>query len=300
MSASNRIFLLVLPLLAATLAFWFLLLAPKRQDASDLETKIGQLTADVEQQELLAAEAEAARKEFPEAYRRLVVLGKATPEDDDTSSFLIQLQRVADDAGVDFGSLSSEPTGETTAPAPAPEPQTGAQVAESDEQEVENVESGEAPAPAEPPPATEAAAANLPIGAGVGPAGLPIMRYTLEFEGGFFQLADFIAGVDDLVTTRDDGHIGIRGRLVTIDSFELAMVQEDEATSTAPPAAPTGSEASEDSLTATFKITTYLTPPEEGTTGGAAPAGPAPPTTPQPVAAGSSAPPNSTASTTAP
>ncbi len=49
-------------------------------------------------------------------------------------------------------------------------------------------------------PATEASAAALPIGAVVGPAGLPTLPVHLNFQGGFFDIANFIGGVDGLVT----------------------------------------------------------------------------------------------------
>ena len=42
-----------------------------------------------------AAAAAAARRGFPADYQQLVVLGKAVPESDDTSSLLVQLNRIA-------------------------------------------------------------------------------------------------------------------------------------------------------------------------------------------------------------
>jgi hypothetical protein len=284
MSSSTRVLLFVLPVLALVAAFWFLLLAPKREEASELETKVGDLEAQVEQQEQLAATAEAARKDFPRAYRRLVVLGKATPSDDDTSSLLVQLESIAADADVNFVSLQAEQSDAgTEAPAPT-EPQTGSQAADTSEQRVDDAEAGTTP----PPPAapTEATAALLPIGAAIGPAGLPVMKYTLNFDGDFFSLADFVAGLDDLVTTRGDGHIGVKGRLITVDGFELE---------------PVGDLGADPELSATFQITTFVTPADEGPTGGATPTGPAPPTAPQTVGApAATPPPTETASTTAP
>lgn len=283
MSSTNRVLLAVLPVLALIAAFWFLILAPKREQASELETKVTDLQAQVEEQEQLAASAEVARKDFPRAYRRLVVLGKATPDDDDTSSLLVQLQSVADGADVEFHSLQAE-QGETVAAAPTPtEPQTGSQAAESSEQRVDNAEAGTTTAPAPAP--TEATAALLPIGASIGPAGLPVMKYSLNFSGDFFRLADFVEGLDDLVTTRDDGHIGVKGRLITIDGFTLT---------------PAGDPGENPTLSADFQVTTFLTPAEEGMTGGATPAGPAPPAPPQTVDTPTAPQDSQTASTVAP
>ena len=283
MSASSRVILFVLPVVALVAAFWFLILAPKREEASELEAEVTTLQAQVEEQEQLAASAETARKDFPRAYRRLVVLGKATPDDDDTSSLLVQLQSVADESDVEFHSLTTE-EGEAAAAAPAPtEPQTGSQAAESSEQRVDNAEAGTTPAPAPVP--TEATAALLPIGASIGPAGLPIMKYSLNFSGDFFHLADFVEGLDDLVTTRDDGHIGVKGRLITVDGFTLT---------------PTGDPGENPTLSADFQVTTFLTPAEQGATGGATPTGPAPPTQPQTVDTPAAGQDTQTASTVAP
>ena len=93
------------------------------------------------------------------------------------------------------------------------------------------------------------------------------MPYTLTFRGEFFQIADFIAGLDALVKTTN-GRLNANGRLVTVDGFSL---EEDE-------------EAGFPTLTAKFAVTTYLTPPGQGVTAGATPIAPpattAPPTTP--------------------
>ena len=67
-------------------------------------------------------------------------------------------------------------------------------------------------ASATPVPATEASAAPLPIGAVVGPAGLPRSLTTLTFKGGYFDIANFIGGVDNLVEPTASGVRGHPGR----------------------------------------------------------------------------------------
>src|SRR5215217_1206290 len=200
----QRPLLIALPLLAAAVGFWLLVIAPKREEASKLETEATELEAQVDEQQLAAEAAEAARKDFPGAYRRLVVLGKATPTDDDTSSLLVQLSRLSDDAGVKFDSLQASGGEEGAAP-PTPPVQTPADTASEDEQRVADAEGGADPAAAISPVPTEVTAAQLPIGAAIGPAGLPVLRYSLAVSGTFFDLADFFAGVDELVSTRGDG-----------------------------------------------------------------------------------------------
>jgi pyruvate dehydrogenase E2 component (dihydrolipoamide acetyltransferase) len=207
-----------------------------------------------------------------------VQLGKAVPQDDDTSSLFAQLSGISARAGVDFRSLEliQSGGGEAAAPPtpapPPPQPPAGT--------EGEPAPASAAPA-GTPAPATETSAATLPIGATVGPAGLPVMPYKLQFQGDFYRVADFIHGLDQRVGT-DGGAVSVYGRLMTVDGFALTRDPENDFPS----------------LLATFAVTTYVTPAAQGLTGGATPAGPAPATgTPAPVSA-ETAPPESAAPAT--
>ncbi|HEX5762115.1 MAG TPA: type 4a pilus biogenesis protein PilO [Solirubrobacterales bacterium] len=238
MNSTNRLIAAIVLVVVLAAAFWMTLLSPKRDEAKKLGVQVEQLEASLAQHQSEVAEAEAAREEFPTEYQRLVVLGKAVPGDDDISSLLVQVNGIAKRAGGTFRniSLSASGSGEEAAPAPA---------------------AGTAGAPASP---TEVAASLLPLGASIGPAGLAVMPYQVTFDGGFFQIADFIKGLDSLVKTGQDT-VRVDGRLVTISGFSL--------------------EAGENgfrSLTANFSLSTYLTPPSQGTTGGVTPGAPAPAT----------------------
>jgi Tfp pilus assembly protein PilO len=177
--------------------FWIALLSPKRDEADKLQIQIGRLESSLSEHRAEADTAEAARKSFPSDYAHLVVLGKAVPGDSETPSLLVQLNKIAARAHVDFQSLTLKSSGsgevETTAPTP-----TGGTVSP-----------------------TEAAASLLPLGASVGPAGLAVMPYELTFEGSFFKIADFIEGLDNLVKTTN-AKVAVDGRLITVDSFSLA------------------------------------------------------------------------------
>lgn len=87
------------------------------------------------------------------------------------------------------------------------------------------------------------------------------MPYALSFRGDFFELADFIKGLDRLVKTENE-KVAVDGRLITIDGFAL----KPDPSFGFP------------HLEAAFGITTYLTPPDQGLTAGASPSGPAPST----------------------
>jgi Tfp pilus assembly protein PilO len=139
---------------------------------------------------------------------------------------------------------------------------------EAIELETEGGEAVSAPAPegGELASPTEVAASIMPLGAAIGPAGLSVMPYTLKFSGNFYHVATFIHGLDDLVKTTN-AKVSVDGRLITVNSFELSE-----------------SEKGFPRLEASFSVTTYLTPPEQGLTGGATPAGPAPTATATPTA----------------
>ncbi len=194
--SKNAVIGAMLGVAALAVAFWMLALSPKREEAKELGVQIEQLEGSLAQHEAEADAAEEARESFPVNYRKLVVLGKAVPGDDDTASLLVQVNRIADGAKVEFQTLKLSPSSGGDSDAP-PSASTG-----------------------EPVSATEAAASLLPLGAGVGPAGLAVMPYTLTFRGDFFEIADFIKGLDSLVDTTNEEAL-VDGRLITIDGFSL-------------------------------------------------------------------------------
>lgn len=250
MSSSNRLIVTILVVAVTAVAFWMLLLGPKREEADKLSSEVSQAQLALAESQSKIAEAAAARHDFPTDYQQLVVLGKAVPANDDTSSLLVELNRVARRSHVKFESIQLASEGEgAVAVAPAPVTTTPAPSA---------APTGAVPAAASVPP-TEAAASLLPLGASIGPAGLAVMPYDLTFSGDFFHVADFIDGVDSLIHT-SGSDVAVDGRLVTLNGFALNADPE----------------AGFPHLTATFSVTTYLTPPSQGVTAGATLTEPAP------------------------
>ena len=237
--------------------FYMMVLSPKREEAATLGEEVTQLESEISQQEQTAAFAEQARQEFPKYYGRMVNLGKAVPEGADTASLLVQLNSVATDADVEFQTLQLAQGGETAAPPPTTPPPTDA----GGEAAPASTPTGEAPAATGvAAPATETAAATLPVGATVGTAGLPTLPYDLGFTGNFFEIADFVDGLDEMIQLKGgSGQVSVDGRLMTIDGFSLIG----------------GASGSSPVLEASFVLTTYVTPAEQGLTLGATPEGPA-------------------------
>lgn len=263
MKASDRAVMLGLLIVGLGAAFWFFALAPKREEAAELERTAATLRDEVAAQEALVTAARAAQDNYERNYASLVVLGKAAPADGDTPSLLEQLIAISGKAEIAFDSL-------TLAEAPEELPATGAEQTTADGAGEGAPAAGEGeaatPVAAVPVvPATEADAASLPLGAVVGAAGFGVLPYTLEFSGDFFQAADLLKGIDALVGSGRK-KVDVDGRLVTVNGF--TMKQNDD----------TGR------LDTTLSVSTYVLPSSQGLTAGATETAP-PESVPAPVAA---------------
>jgi Tfp pilus assembly protein PilO len=247
---------LALAVIGLIAAFWLVGLSPKREQAASLKQDIDELQSQLEQAEQEATVGRQERKTFPGDYRKLVVLGKAVPENGDQAGLLVQLQRLADRADVRFQNLDLSTSASSAT--------TSTETSTASTETTDADSSAEASTTETVATATEASAAILPIGASVGPAGLPVMPYQLKFTGGFFEIADFLESLDALVHARH-GTIDVHGRLLTVDGFAL---KPNDTAGDSVEVIPT--------LTADLSVTTYLTPGDEGATGGAAVGGPAP------------------------
>jgi type II secretory pathway pseudopilin PulG len=269
MKRNEQTILVALVVVGLLAAFWLVILSPKRSESSTLQDEVDQLQSQLSQAQQESAAGDQARRSFRVDYRRLVVLGKAVPADSEQASLLVQLQALASRSDVDFQSIDlSQATG--TAPVPAPvstttstDTSTTTSTGTATDTSTSTDSSTSSTAPSAPAVASESAAATLPLGASVGPAGLPVMPYELSFSGGFFQIADFMERLDGMVHMRD-GLVDVNGRLLTVDGFTLTPVTS-ELTSTPV-------------LTAKLSVTTFLTPADQGVTAGATPVGPAPAT----------------------
>jgi Tfp pilus assembly protein PilO len=242
-SASTRAIIGMLVVAALAVAFWILAFSPKQKQADDLSVQIEQQQTSLAEAQGQVAAAKVARSEFANDYRQLVVLGKAVPANDETASLLVEVNRIADRAKVRFESLDLISGGGSAAETAPAAPAASATTA--------------VPTSSTLPP-TEAEAALLPLGSAIGSAGLGVMPYSLTFTGSFFQVADFIGGIDSLVDSGET-EVGVDGRLITLDGF--ALVEDDI--------------AGFPDLKATFAVTTYVVPPSQGITAGATATSPA-------------------------
>jgi Tfp pilus assembly protein PilO len=285
MKRSDATVLAIIGIVAVVAAFWFVVLAPKRSHASALETQVNDLQTQLSTQQQTIAAAEQAKSTFASSYHKLVVLGKAVPADSDQASLLVQLNTLADRAGVSFQSLNLNQDTLTAVAPPAPTTSTdttstgttstSTTSTDTTSTSTDTTSTAATTTPTGTPTAsvtglpTEASAASLPLGAAIGPAGLPVMPYDLTFTGGYFQISKFLHSVDDLVHT-PGSHITVSGRLVTLNSFDLAPIVDSTTGA--------GTMAKTAGLQAALSVTTYVSPADQGLTGGATSTAPAPTT----------------------
>ena len=237
MTARDHLIIVVVLLAAALGGVWFVGLAPKRKEATDLQAQIDTASQQLADAQQKAAAARQAKSRYNKDYAELATLGKAVPKSDALPSLIYQLQNAAHDARIDFRSLKVTPGG-GQGPA-ASTPSTPANTAKA-ATNASNGSSGSAgstgssssssatpssstsstPAASAAAPATQAAAATLPPGATVGSAGFPTMPFSFVFNGSFFDMEDFFNEVQRFVHVNGK-RVDVRGRLLSIDSFSL-------------------------------------------------------------------------------
>jgi hypothetical protein len=286
-TSRDRIVGLIVGAVVLLAAFWFLLLSPKRHDAQSLGAKISEAQQRLDKARQASAVATAARKSYDADYAAVAKLGKAVPADDDVATLVYQLDHASRGSHIDFRSIKLESTGASTAAVATPAAQAAAvgqasgsstsssstpPAAGATTTASSSTTSGSATPPATGAPATQSAAAGLPPGSAVGSAGFPTMPFSFIFDGSFFDMEHFFAGVQRFATIGDGGALAVRGRLLTVDSFSL-----------------TASRFGFPKVKASINATAYLVPDAEGATGGATPAGPAAATPSTTAATGSPA-----------
>src|SRR6266511_5054195 len=111
MRRNDQILLTTLLRIGLLIVCWLLVLSPKRHEAASLKDDVSQLQGQLAEAQQAVAAGEASRKTFGTNYRRLVVLGKAVPADSEQASLLVQVQRIAARAGVDFQTFDLSASG---------------------------------------------------------------------------------------------------------------------------------------------------------------------------------------------
>ena len=269
----DRKILLALVPLVLLAAYWFLLLSPKREEASKIKDQLSQAQAARDTAQQKASQLAGAKQNFASDYATVIRLGKSIPSNVDMPSLLVQLDRASRGTGIKFTDIKA---GERSAATPASAPGTpgggaggptapGAPPAQSAPGQAaqtagnavntangaSSAAGGSAPAGGATPAGTDPAAAGS-----TGAPGLESVPLDFEFRGSFFDLADFFHRMKRFVRVAND-QIVIRGRLMTINNFSF------DTTGGFP------------EITAKVSATVYLAPKAQGVDAGASPQGPA-------------------------
>lgn len=222
MSGPGRIALAVLAVVAVLSASWMMVIAPKRAETAAAEAKIAQAETRRAAAMATLADAERVRAQARKDDAVVARLSKAVPTDDDVGVLIRQLDAIARANQIDFRAMKLV---SSAAPAPVVAPAAPAgKDAEAGKPAGEAAE-GEKPAEGAPaaPAGTPVAAtvAQPPPGAAVGPAGLLVVPFSFTFDGGYLAMQRFLGAIDELAENKN-GHIKVRGRLITVDGFSLA------------------------------------------------------------------------------
>jgi hypothetical protein len=259
----RKILMLLVPIALAA-AYWFLLLAPKREEATKIQDQLTQAQSERDTAQQRASTLDAAKQNFARDYAAVIYLGKSIPSNVDMPSLLVQLDRAARGTGISFTSIqtgervqASTPTGSSSsstssaAPAPAQSAPGAAAQNATGATSTANGEQAAAMGSGSTDPSQPA------TGAGAAPQQTALDQVPLDFQfdGSFFDLAGFFHRMKRFVRVAND-QIIVRGRLMTINSFTFDSAD------------------SFPQLKATVHATVYLAPKAEGVSAGASSDGP--------------------------
>ena len=219
--------IVVVAALLAGVAGWFVLVSPKRAEATRLTGEIDSTQAQIAAYHTASLQAKGRQ---PIKVVDLFRLSKAMPDRADMSGVLLQLNQIAADTGITFQSIS---------------PQT-----------------------------------SVPI------SGYQAIPIQLSFEGNFYNLADFLFRLRNLVSVQH-GQLSATGRLFAIDTLSFTQSQQGfpqiaaslvvdafvYGTQTAATATPTTTTSTTGTATTGATTTTPAPPDASGATAAGAPNG---------------------------
>jgi Tfp pilus assembly protein PilO len=128
MTRRDRLVIVAVAVVAAIAASWFLLISPKRDQASKLGAKVAAAQGQLDAARSELAQNAVASKQYASNAAALARLGQAVPATDEVPSLIFELQSAADGARVDFQSLqngNSSAGGASAPAAPTTTPATG-------------------------------------------------------------------------------------------------------------------------------------------------------------------------------
>ncbi|MCW3066082.1 MAG: hypothetical protein JWN32_3254 [Solirubrobacterales bacterium] len=162
-------------------AMWFLLISPKRDDASKQARRVTTAEQRLATASQTLATGQRAQVQAPENRRILVALGTALPDSAGAAALLRELNGTSNHDNVAFRTAS--------------------------------LAGGASSAPA-------AGVAQLPPGAALGANGLPTLPLTLTFDGRYLRLTTLLDRLRRFVSLAGT-HVVVHGRLLSVESVQL-------------------------------------------------------------------------------
>jgi type IV pilus assembly protein PilO len=162
--------------LAVLAAGWFLLVSPKRADATAIRGQVASQEATNSQLQLQLATLKAQAKTLPAQQAKLALVAAKIPDNPALPALIRALSAAADDAGVELVSMSPGPPAAVVAAAPV------------------------AATPSKVGAAAPSGAASLPAAgsAGFNAGVLTAIPLSLNVVGGYFQIEQFFDKLENL------------------------------------------------------------------------------------------------------
>ena len=180
----DRKILLALVPLVLIVAYWFVILAPKRQEATKIQDQLTQAQSKRDTAVQQLASLGAAKRSFAQDYATVIYLGKSIPTAVDMPSLMVQLDRATRGTGIRFLSIKA---GDRSTGAASTGTGTGT---------------------------------GTSTAAGSSSSALDSVPLDFEFNGSYFDLTRFFHRMKRFVRVSNDRVI-VRGRLMTINSFSF-------------------------------------------------------------------------------
>ena len=210
MTGRDRIVVIGIAVVVMLGAAWLILVSPERKKAAAVNAQVSTATSQLATAEGQVANARSAQTQYSTAYASIVRLGKAVPPTQEVPSLVYQLAHATNQRNVEFASITASTGGGSSTSAAST-----------------------------PAPTASAATAG---------AGFSAMPFTFVFNGGFFNLYDLFQQLNHFTLRTSAGSLQVSGRLLTIQSVQLA------------PGASSSSGKSNGQLTGTISATAYVLP----------------------------------------
>jgi Tfp pilus assembly protein PilO len=300
LTARDRKIVFALVPIIVLAGFWFLVLAPKRDQAASAEQSAAKQQQRAETARTQLAQAKSAETDFASDYGEIVRLGKAVPASVDMPSLIVQLDEAAEGTGIRFTKIATGDrtttgaTSPTTPPAAPPSGDAGTQsgqgttpaaaggapaqsapgsaaesannaAATSDQRNAAAEQSGVSPSDTQ---TSSSSGQGLPVGGGTAAPGAPAAAGTSSVAG-LETVPLELEFTGDFFNLADFFHdvkrfVNVAGTSVVVGGRLITI--EGVKYASDPELFP--------KIKAELTATVYLSPKAEGTSAGATPAGP--------------------------